>query len=249
MGSPLSQVLADIFMEEFENSSLNTADLQPKLWLRYVDDTFVVWPHGRDTLQDFLQHLNQQHPSITMETEEDHKIAFLDVGISRNPDGSLHHNVYRKPTHTDRYLNQRSFHHPSIKSSVNRTLVQRAYNICDKDSLPKELQHIRTTLKRNGYNPNKISTAKPVPNPESKVSDLTLSACLPYLGSTSHKLRLTSSVKQASMCSIQPPANSKDFYTPTRTNRTQTRERESTGSPVSAVRCTSVKLNATSPPD
>ena len=76
-----------------------------------------------------------------------------------------------------------------MNSSVNRTLVQRAYNICDKDSLPKELQHIRTTLKRNGYNPNKISTAKPVPNPESKVSDLTLSACLPYLGSTSHKLQ------------------------------------------------------------
>ena len=33
MGSPLSPVLADIFMEEFENSSLNTADLQSKLWL------------------------------------------------------------------------------------------------------------------------------------------------------------------------------------------------------------------------
>ena len=51
------------------------------------------------------------------------------------------------------------------------------------------------------------------------------------------------------MCSTQPPANSKDFYTPTRTNRTLTTEREFTGSPVSAVRCTSGKLNATSPPD
>ena len=28
------------------------------------------------------------------------QISFLDVSISRNPDGSLHHNVYRKPTHT-----------------------------------------------------------------------------------------------------------------------------------------------------
>ena len=70
-------------MEEFETSSLRSADLQPNLWLRYVDDTFVVWPHGRDTLQDFLKHLNEQHSSIkfTMEVEEDGNIPFLDVGI------------------------------------------------------------------------------------------------------------------------------------------------------------------------
>ena len=60
IGSPLSPILADIFMEEFKTSSLSTADLQPSLWLRYVDDTFVVWPHGSDALQDFLQHLNEQ---------------------------------------------------------------------------------------------------------------------------------------------------------------------------------------------
>ena len=142
MGSPLSQILADIFMEKFETSSLRSADLQPSLCLRYVDDTFVLWPHGRDALQDFLQHINEQHSSIkfTMEIEEDGKIPFHDVGISRNPDGSLHHNVYRKLTHTYRYLNQRSFHHPSFKSSVNRTLVQRAYALCDPESLPKELR-------------------------------------------------------------------------------------------------------------
>ena len=44
------------------------ADLQPSLWLcymyKYVDDTFVVWPHGRNALHDFLQHLNEQHSSI-----------------------------------------------------------------------------------------------------------------------------------------------------------------------------------------
>ena len=93
MGSPLSPV--DILMEEFETSSLHTADLRPSLWLRCVDDTFVVWPHGRDSVQDFLQHINEQHPSIKfmMEVEEDGNISFLDVGISRNPDGSLHHNV------------------------------------------------------------------------------------------------------------------------------------------------------------
>ena len=39
-----------------------------------------------------------------------------------------------------------SFHHPSIKSLVNRTLVQRAYNLCDPDSLPKKIRHIITRL-------------------------------------------------------------------------------------------------------
>ena len=191
MGSPLSPILADIFMEEFETSCLRSAYLQPSLWLHYVDDTFVVWPHGRDTFQDFLQHLNEQHPSIkfTMEIEDDGRIPFLDVGISRNPDGSLHHNIYRKPTHTDCYLNQCSFHHPSIKSSVKNTLVQCAYALCDPESLPKELRHIKTTLQRNGYKPSNIKTSKPVPK-TNKVR-LTLSTSLPYLGSTctSHKLQ------------------------------------------------------------
>ena len=156
--------------------------------------TYVVWTHGRDALQDFLQHLNEQHPSIkfTMEVEEDGKISFLDVGITRNPDGFLHHNVYRKPIHTDRYLNQRSFHHPSIKSSVNRTLVQRAYNLRNPDSLLKELRHIKTTLQRNCYKPSKINTSKPVANTNRRVSStqrLTPSTCLPYLRSSSHKLQ------------------------------------------------------------
>ena len=80
---------------------------------------------------------------------------------------------------TDRYLNQRSFHHPSIKSSVNHTLVH------DPVSLPKELRNIKTTLQRNGYKPSEMKTSKPVPNTD-KVS---LPTSLPYLGCTSHKLQ------------------------------------------------------------
>ncbi|XP_038066443.1 uncharacterized protein LOC119736498 [Patiria miniata] len=192
MGFLLSSVLADVFMEEFESFSLLTADLRPSLWLRYVDDTFVVWPHGPDTLQDFLQYLNKQHTSIsfTMEQEQYGTIPFLDVKISRNPDGTLGHSVYRKPTHTDRYLHQRSFHHPCIKSSVNRTQVQRAFEVCDQDYLKRELKHIQTS-QRNGYKPNCIKISKP----DQRVSytqgpsTVSPSVTLPYIGPASHHLQ------------------------------------------------------------
>ena len=81
MGSPLSPVVANIFMEEFENEALQEAGSKPRLWLRYVDDTFVIWSQGRDQLEDFLSFLNGRHGNIqfTMEEETDGSIPFLDV--------------------------------------------------------------------------------------------------------------------------------------------------------------------------
>ncbi|XP_022108452.1 uncharacterized protein LOC110988853 [Acanthaster planci] len=167
MGSPLSPVLADLFMEEFEQTALFSADLKPSVWIRYVDDTFVVWPHSPQDLQLFLQHLNSQHNDIqfTMEKEQHGRIAFLDVEVSRLPDGTLSRTVYRKPTHTDRYLNNWSFHHPSIKASVNRTLVRRAYNICDQDHLEPELHHISTALQRKNTGFTISDIWRPILNP------------------------------------------------------------------------------------
>ncbi|XP_074035217.1 uncharacterized protein [Leptinotarsa decemlineata] len=40
MGSPLSPVVANLFMEEIETEAIATSPLKPKLWLRYFDDIF-----------------------------------------------------------------------------------------------------------------------------------------------------------------------------------------------------------------
>ncbi|XP_046406220.1 uncharacterized protein LOC124171127 [Ischnura elegans] len=95
MGSPLSPAIANFFMEDFEEHALNSAPLRPKYFYRYVDDTFVIWPHGVDTLKPFLDHMNSRHPSIrfTMESEKEGRLPLLDILVQRKEDGSLSHKL------------------------------------------------------------------------------------------------------------------------------------------------------------
>jgi retron-type reverse transcriptase len=69
MGSPLSPVIANFYMVDYEKAALESAPLKPRCWFRYVDDT-VIWQQGPDKLKDFLHHLNSFHQSIqfTIET-------------------------------------------------------------------------------------------------------------------------------------------------------------------------------------
>ena len=55
---------------------------------------------------------------FTIEKETDSRLPFLDTLIKRNDDGSISILVYRKPTHTDQYLNFHSNHQVGAKESV-----------------------------------------------------------------------------------------------------------------------------------
>ena len=71
MGSPLSPIVANIFMEDFEIRALDTSSKKPKMWHRFVDDVFVIWLHGDQLLEEFHQHLNRQNPSILFTVEKE----------------------------------------------------------------------------------------------------------------------------------------------------------------------------------
>jgi hypothetical protein len=116
MGNALSPVVSNIFMEHFEELVLRTPNHRPFLWLRYVDDTFVIWPHGPDRSQEFFDHINNLRPSVqlSMETEADSKIPFLDVLLIKKQ-LTMTTTMYRKSSHTCRYLNSQSNHPPHVK--------------------------------------------------------------------------------------------------------------------------------------
>ncbi len=89
MGSPVSAVVANLYMEFFEEEDLNSAPVKPVLWKRYVDDTFCIVKKGSE--KRLLDHLNSVRPSIkfTMEAQEDSKLPFLDCLLKRESDGML----------------------------------------------------------------------------------------------------------------------------------------------------------------
>jgi len=64
MVSPLSPIVANLFMEDFESKDLSSALFKPKLWRRFIEDTCTIWQHKPEKLHPFFQHLNNQSKSI-----------------------------------------------------------------------------------------------------------------------------------------------------------------------------------------
>ena len=152
MGSLLSPIVANIFMEDLETQALEMSPHKPRMWLRYVDDVFTIWPHGDCLLEIFYQHLNGQSASIqfTMVREREVKIAFLDVQIERQ--GTVTQtSVFRKKTHTDRYLDFNSHHPAKVLQGVVQCLRVRAEKVCEEGKRWNEIQHLRQVFRANGY--------------------------------------------------------------------------------------------------
>ena len=153
MGSPISPIAANIFMEDFESRALATSPCTPKIWKRFVDDAFTIIK--KDQKQTFLNHLNSINSNIQFTSEdpgEDGSIPFLDMLIIPDGEGRLKTTVYRKPTHTNQYLHWDSHHDIPAKYSVIGTLFHRAKTICsDTKHLQEEEEHLYRSLQRCKY--------------------------------------------------------------------------------------------------
>ncbi|KAK4877055.1 hypothetical protein RN001_009561 [Aquatica leii] len=108
MGSPLSPILAEIFMNNFETSYITTNPLflnNVACWIRYVDDVFYIFKGSNLQINAFLNFLNSIHSRIkfTVEIPLDNSLPFLDLLISIGNDNFIF-DIYRKPTTTNQVL-------------------------------------------------------------------------------------------------------------------------------------------------
>ncbi|XP_055847147.1 uncharacterized protein LOC129912768 [Episyrphus balteatus] len=104
MGNSLSPYIAEAFMCKLERE-MKDEEIFPRIWWRYVDDTFAVVK--KSDVERVLNLINSRHSSIkfTYELENalDHTLSFLDLKIKRFG-SKIQFDVYRKPTTTDRYI-------------------------------------------------------------------------------------------------------------------------------------------------
>ena len=177
MGSPVSPVVANIFMEKIEEMAIKTTSVPPRTWKRFVDDSFSIIK--KNAVETFHNTLNSLDPSIqfTLEHEPNGKLAFLDTVITRK-NGKLNIDVYRKPTHTDKYLDCNSHHQHKQKTSTAKTSIHRALTLpSTEEGRNNEHEYVKNALRANNYplrTMNNIiaetkSTHPHVPSPEELV--------------------------------------------------------------------------------
>ena len=118
MGSPLRPVVANLFMEDFKTRALSSSPNPPRVWLRFVEDTFVIYK--AEYACQFPTHINYLDPNIQFTIESPYQkgfLPFLNILASQGPNCILITTIYRRPTHTDQYLHWDSHH--SIPNKYN----------------------------------------------------------------------------------------------------------------------------------
>ena len=155
MGTPFAPNYANIFMAEIEKNILENPpqNKRPTLWKRFIDDIFMVWPHGHTALHQFLEHINCLHETIKFTAQLlEKEISFLDTIIYVNKERKLESNLFIKPTDICTLLHKGSFHPNNCKNSVIFSQALRYRRVITADeNLKLNLDKLKSNLIRRGY--------------------------------------------------------------------------------------------------
>ena len=140
-------------MHYLETNFLTRYPKQPKIWLRFIDDIFMIWKDGEQQLRRFLEALNNFHPTIKFtHAMEKNEIALLDTIAYRSPTNRIYIRICHKPTDQKHYLHYHSAHPRNEKESVPYGLLIRCRRICTEDHyFEEEAKKYTTNLKYRKY--------------------------------------------------------------------------------------------------
>ena len=152
MGTKMAPSYAILAMSKFEEMFLESCQQKPQVWWRYIDDIFLLWEHGEESLKHFLKHLNSVHPTLKFTADySTEQINFLDVNV-RRVGNKLATDLYVKPTDTHQFLDATSCHPGHCKTSIPYSQALRINRICSETAdFDKRCNELETWLIKRGY--------------------------------------------------------------------------------------------------
>ena len=132
MGTICAPSYANIVMSEFEEKHIYPLIKNKSvIYLRYVDDIFIVWIKSDSELRHFMNERNQKHQSIKFDFKfSKESIEFLGTLVYVDSKNRLQITLYKKPTDCQNYLHAKSAHPFSLKKSIPYSQVLRIKRIC-----------------------------------------------------------------------------------------------------------------------
>ena len=86
MGTTWSPHYADIYVAYLEEKALEKYSHQPFIYLRYLDDIFIIWHHERTAFSECIDIFNSQQSPIRFKAAiHQNSIDFLDTTICKDP--------------------------------------------------------------------------------------------------------------------------------------------------------------------
>ena len=152
IGTKAAPSFAIIYMGSFEDEYVYTYHLQPLLFIRYIDDIFMLWQHGIDELEIFHEYLNTRVPTITFTKEYSNtNVSFLDVMV-KIINNKLETDLFSKPTDSHDYLLYSSAHPQRCKDSIPYSQFLRIRRLCSRMvDFEKNVMDLSLHFLRRGY--------------------------------------------------------------------------------------------------
>ena len=149
MGSKMSPNFAINYLGNFEDDYVYMYHTQPLIWVRYIDDIFLIWIGTKFSLDEFILYLNSCRPNLQFTCEASQtQVSFLDT-LVKIQDLTIVTDLYCKPTDSHNYLLFDSAHPTKCKQSIPYSQFLRIRRICsqisdyDKHMKEKALHFIR----------------------------------------------------------------------------------------------------------
>ena len=161
MGSPMAPSYASLFMGTLEKDFLESRDLVSSVWLRFLDDIFMVWDHSLESLHSFIDALDSFHPTIKFTyTISSKEVNFLDVTVTKSDNLDFVTEVYVKSTNIYQYVEYSSCHPKPCKDGIPFSQCKRYRRIISDDAkFSESVSQLRDFFLERNYTANVVDQA------------------------------------------------------------------------------------------